>query len=81
MEEPQNSWGLRLMAERQGEGFKSPGSTPHFQPARDGQGVLAVRWEAGLEWGSPGEIPRSPEVGGQAGRWGQQPPQYLGTLL
>lgn len=40
----------RTKAERQGKGSRLQEAL-HFQPAQDGQGALAVRWEVGLEEG------------------------------
>ena len=41
---------------------------------------MAVRWEAGLERGSLGEIPRSPEVGGTGREVGTAAASVLGDL-
>lgn len=76
MEQP----GSKPEAERQGGGSR-PQRAPHFQPAQDGQGALAVGREAGLGEGAREASRRTPGGGGRAGRWGQPLPQYLGTLL
>lgn len=68
------------MAKKQRRGGPGPRKPPNFQPARDGQGVLAVRWEVGLEPGSLGETPRSPEVGRTGREVGTAAASVLGDL-
>lgn len=58
-----------------GPGPRKP-PAPRLQPAQDGHG--GVRWEVSLEQ-SLGTL-RSPEAGGQAGRWGTAAASVLGDL-